>query len=380
MPVLVDGAQSVAHGPVNVRDLGCGFFVFSGHKLFGPTGVGVLYGRETLLEAMPPWQGGGDMIRSVSFQKTTYNSLPNKFEAGTPNIAGVVGLGAAIDYLEDLDWDALAAYECTLLQHATERLRQIPGVRILGQAAHKTAVLSFVVEEPPISTLDIGVRLDLEGVAVRTGHHCCQPLMERLRRTGNRARLAGHVQHDGRGGSLRRRVARDRGRSGRQDEAGRRLPGRRAEYPPAAADSPRAAAEELAEAFEFLDDWPQRYQYLVEMGENLPPLPDAFRTEANRVHGCQATVYLTTRKRPGTADGIEFLANADADIVNGLIAVLERLFCGQRAADVLAFDVKGFLTRIGLDHHLTERRQIGFAAMVERLRKFAATLASGEAK
>jgi cysteine desulfurase/selenocysteine lyase len=176
--VLVDGAQSVMHGPVDVRDLGCDFFVFSGHKLFGPTGVGVLYGREALLEAMPPYQGGGDMIRSVSFDKTTYNSLPYKFEAGTPHIAGGVGLGAAIDYVQALDWEAVAAHEHDLLTYATTALSEVPGLRLIGTARDKTAVVSFTLQGA--HPHDVGTILDQEGVAIRTGHHCTQPLMARF--------------------------------------------------------------------------------------------------------------------------------------------------------------------------------------------------------
>ncbi len=177
-PVLVDGAQSAPHLPIDVRELGCDFFTFSGHKLFGPTGVGVLYGREALLEAMPPYQGGGDMIRTVSFEKTTYNSLPYKFEAGTPHIAGGVGLGAAVDYLQALDWEAVAAHEHDLLTYAIAALSEIPGLRLIGTAREKAAVISFTLEG--IHPHDIGTILDQEGVAIRTGHHCTQPLMDRL--------------------------------------------------------------------------------------------------------------------------------------------------------------------------------------------------------
>ncbi len=176
--VLVDGAQSVMHGRVDVRDLGCDFFVFSGHKLFGPTGVGVLYGREALLEAMPPYQGGGDMIRSVSFEKTTYNSLPYKFEAGTPHIAGGIGLGAAIDYVQALDWEAVAAHEHDLLTYATTALADVPGVRLIGTAREKAAVVSFTLQGA--HPHDVGTILDQDGVAIRTGHHCTQPLMARF--------------------------------------------------------------------------------------------------------------------------------------------------------------------------------------------------------
>jgi cysteine desulfurase/selenocysteine lyase len=178
VPVLVDGAQAVPHVRVDVRDLDADFYVFSGHKMFGPTGIGVLYGRAKLLEAMPPWQGGGDMILSVSFSGTKFNTIPHKFEAGTPDAAGAVGLGAAVDWLEGLDRAGVEAHERDLLAYATERLQGVPGLRIIGTAPHKAAVISFVMDG--VHPHDVGTILDHEGVAVRAGHHCAQPLMERF--------------------------------------------------------------------------------------------------------------------------------------------------------------------------------------------------------
>jgi cysteine desulfurase/selenocysteine lyase len=162
---------------VDVQALGADFYAFTGHKVYGPTGIGVLYGRESVLEAMPPFLGGGDMIASVSFEKTTYNAVPHKFEAGTPNIAGVVGLGAAVAYLEGLDRDAARAHEDALLAEATERIGGLPGLRLIGRARHKSSVLSFVVDG--VHPHDIGTVLDREGVAIRTGQHCAQPVMDR---------------------------------------------------------------------------------------------------------------------------------------------------------------------------------------------------------
>ena len=178
VPVLVDGAQGVPHLPVDVADLDADFYVFSGHKLSGPTGIGVLYGRQELLEAMPPWQGGGSMILSVTWEKTTYCGLPSKFEAGTPAIAQAIGLGAAIDYLLGLGLDRVGAHEHELLAYATRRLQAIPGLRIIGQAKAKASVLSFVLED--IHPHDIGSILDHEGIVVRAGHHCAQPVMQRM--------------------------------------------------------------------------------------------------------------------------------------------------------------------------------------------------------
>ncbi len=173
---LIDGAQAVPHMAVDVRDLGCDFYAFSGHKLFGPTGIGVLYGREALLERMPPWQGGGDMILAVSFDKTTYNSLPFKFEAGTPNISGAIGLGAAVDFLQSLDLDAARAHEHSLLEYATRALSGIADLRIIGTASNKASLISFVVAG--LHPHDLGTILDEDGIAVRTGHHCAMPVME----------------------------------------------------------------------------------------------------------------------------------------------------------------------------------------------------------
>ncbi len=178
IPVLLDGAQAVPHIPVNVDEIGCDFYAFSSHKLFGPTGTGALYARAELLEMMPPWQGGGEMIASVSFDQTTYNEVPHKFEAGTPNIAGPIGMAAAIEYVQEIGYPAICAHEDELLRYGTELLAAIPEVRLIGTAREKVGVLSFVVGG--IHPHDIGTILDHEGVAIRTGHHCAQPLMDRF--------------------------------------------------------------------------------------------------------------------------------------------------------------------------------------------------------
>lgn len=176
--VLLDGAQAVAHLPIDVRELGCDFYAFSGHKLYGPTGIGVLYGREHLLDAMPPYQGGGDMINTVSFEQTTFAALPAKFEAGTPNISGAIGLAAAIDYLEGLDMEAVRRHEEELLDRMGRAIASVDGVRLVGTASRKSGIVSFVMEG--VHPHDIGTVLDMEGVAIRTGHHCTQPVMQRL--------------------------------------------------------------------------------------------------------------------------------------------------------------------------------------------------------
>ena len=179
IPVFVDAAQAVNHIKVDVQELDCDFLAFSGHKIYGPTGIGALYGKVELLEAMPPYQGGGDMISKVSFEETTYNELPHKFEAGTPDIAGAIGLGAAIEYVSKIGIENIKEYETSLLEYATKQVSEIPGLRIIGSAKEKTSVLSFVLEN--IHPHDIGTFLDFEGVAIRTGHHCTQPVMQRFK-------------------------------------------------------------------------------------------------------------------------------------------------------------------------------------------------------
>jgi len=178
VPVLLDGAQAIAHVRVDVRELDCDFYAFSGHKVFGPTGIGILYGRESLLEQMPPYQGGGDMIRSVTFEKTIYNELPYKFEAGTPHIAGAIGLGTALEYVSRVRIDRAAVHEQELLAYGTELLSAMPGLRLIGTAREKVGILSFVLEG--VHPHDVGTVLDRDGIAVRTGHHCAQPVMDRF--------------------------------------------------------------------------------------------------------------------------------------------------------------------------------------------------------
>lgn len=174
--VLVDGAQAIAHVPVDMADLDCDFYAFSGHKIFGPTGTGVLYGKEALLEAMPPWQGGGDMIRIVRFEKSTWNDLPYKFEAGTPNIAGGIGLGVALDYVSGVGLEKIAAHETELLSYASRQLQELPGLKLIGTAKHRASIASFVLDQ--LHAHDLGTILDSEGIAIRAGHHCAMPVMQ----------------------------------------------------------------------------------------------------------------------------------------------------------------------------------------------------------
>jgi cysteine desulfurase/selenocysteine lyase len=394
--VLIDGAQWVAHGSTDVQALDADFYVFSGHKLYGPTGIGVLYGKRRLLESMPPYQGGGDMIERVTFEHTTYAGLPNRFEAGTPHISGAVGLAAAIDWVESIGLAAIGAHEQHLLRRATERLAAIQGLTIKGTARHKSGVISWVMNDPPIATLDIGTALDLRGICIRTGHHCCQPLMDRLGVTSTARASFGVYNRPDEVEALAEALSEIHESASRQRRAsgaaqvtpgavpatvgdsGNSGDGEGAEptpsYPTAVADSPQAAADEIAEVFELLPDWPMRHQHIIDLGDRLTLMPESLKTEANAVHGCQSQVHIAARVRPGTADVIEFLADSDANIVRGLIALLQQLYSGQPARDILAFDVEAFFKQIGLDQHLSLTRRNGLEAMVRRVRQLAGTI------
>jgi cysteine desulfurase/selenocysteine lyase len=371
--VLVDGAQWVAHGTTDVRDLDADFYAFSGHKLYGPTGIGVLYGKSQLLEAMPPWQGGGDMISSVTFEKTTYNVLPHKFEAGTPHIAGGIGLGAAIDFVNSVGLENIARHEHELLLLGTRLLEGIPRIRLVGTAREKGSVISFVVENPSLAPLDVGVRLDADGIAVRTGHHCCQPVMDRFAISATtRASFAIYNTRrevEALAESLRRIV--DKARISPASH-----PPQEIVFPSAATGSSAAIADRLAGDFSMLSDPSERAEYLEELGRALPNLFDMLKPLTPRVPGCMSEVYLIARPSPRQSDILEFVADANSSIVRGLIAVLERLFSGQPAAKVLAFDVDAFFQRISLDKFLTAKRRMGLDGMVRRIRAEAAAISA----
>ena len=282
----------------------------------------------------------------------------------------------AIDWLAAIGLERVAAHEARLLRHTTDRLSAIPGIELVGTAPDKAGAVSFVVKDPPIATLDIATQLDLQGVCVRTGHHCCMPLMDRLGLSSTARASFGvyntveeiDILAEALAGIVER--ARDA-----QSKKVAPAAGLEVVYPIAAADSPVAAAEEIRDIFDCLPDWTMRYQQIIDLGERLPTMPVALKTEANYVAGCQSQVHLAARVRPGTPDTIEFLADSDADIVRGLIALLEHIFSGQRAADILAFDAPAFFAEIGLDQHLSLTRRNGLASMLQRIRQLASQLA-----
>jgi cysteine desulfurase/selenocysteine lyase len=319
--ILVDGAQWVAHYPTDVQDLGADFYTFSAHKLYGPTGSGVLWGRRELLEAMPPYHGGGDMIETVRFEKTTYADLPNKFEAGTPDIAGVVGLAAAIDYVNAIGFDAIVPYEDELTRYLIEQVGRVDGVRIIGTPGRRGGICSFVIDDPPMAAHDVGVLLDLQGIAVRTGHHCCMPLMDRLKLPATvRASLA--IYNTGEDidrlvDALRSIVAAQKAASPRARASNEVI------FPGPSGPSPQAVADELADVFEFLDEPQSKHEQILDYARQLPRTFDVLKDLTQRVPGCMSQVYMIGRRAPRDPQRFEFVADADAEIVRGEIAMLE---------------------------------------------------------
>ena len=375
--VLVDGAQWVGHQPTDVSQLGCDFYVFSGHKLFGPTGIGVLWGRKELLESMPPYQGGGDMIETVAFDKTTYAELPNRFEAGTPDMAGAIGLAAAIEYIEGIGFDKIAAWELHLLELATERLESVPGLRIIGKSHEKAAVLSFVLESPSIAPMDIANHLANAGIAIRTGHHCCMPLMGQMEVTGtSRVSMAFYnteEEIETLQASLMELVE---SRKSQKSTLPAPQDGTEIQFGSSEFGSVVEAAEELEEEFLDFDDAESKTELLMEFGQSVPDHFEALKKISKAVPGCMSEVYLVGRPAPSDATRFEFAADSNAGIVRGLIAVLQQLFSGQQVEEVLNYDLEGFFRRIGLHQFVSTQRRSGLEGMIRRIRTLAETQAS----
>jgi sulfur transfer protein SufE len=336
--VLVDGAQSTVHLDIDVQDMDCDFFACSSHKVYGPTGVGVLYGKRELLEAMPPFQGGGEMIKEVSFGNITYNDLPYKFEAGTPNIGDTVAFKAAIDFVNSIGKDVIARHEEDLMNYATEALQGIDGLRIIGQAAHKVSVVSFIVEG--VHPQDIGILLDNRGIAVRTGNHCAQPCMAHFCIPGTtRASIAMYNT---------------------KEEIDRLVVGvEKAVIPEIEA--------EIVDEFSLFDSWDEKYEYIIDLGKRLPPLEDQYKLDENKVRGCQSTVYLVADHKDGR---VYFRADSDAVIVKGLISMLIRVLSGHTPDEIIGAPLN-FINQIGMTSHLAQTRSNGLLAMVKQMKNYA---------
>ena len=367
--VFVDGAQWVAHGATDVQALGVDFYAFSAHKLYGPTGIGVLWGRRELLDKMGPFQGGGDMIETVTWERTTYAPIPNKFEAGTPHIAGAVGLAAAIDWVSGLGWDAVHAHEESLRARCEDGLRRVPGLTIVGTAAEKAAVVSFT--HGSVSSYDLGSKLDRRGIAVRTGHHCTQPVMDRLGIPGTtRASFAAYntlEEVDLLVEAVREIVAESSGAAAEPAGGGGDV-----EFAPASAATVAEAAAALAEEFALVAELMSPTEYVQEdLAKSVAGLPEGVKSDATKVDGCMSEVHVVFEDE---GDVMRVAGDSNADITKGLVGVMQRLYSGQRAGEVLGHDVNGFLRDVGLEGALSMGRRNGLAGLIQKIRGHALSL------
>lgn len=367
--VLVDGAQAVAHSSVDVQKLNCDFYVFSGHKVFGPTGIGVLYGRKALLEAMPPWQAGGEMIRQVSFSGTSFNKLPFKFEAGTPNVSGVIGLREAIRFLRSLDMEEVARHEDRLRKTAEEGLRNIPGVTLVGETRHKVSVVSFVVEE--FHNQDIGLLLDQQGIAVRTGHHCTMPLMEHLGLAGTiRASFSVYNTLEDVEAFLKALIRIVKGEFNSVHES-KEVKGDSAFFNQLEGEhAAEFTKDQIFQTITASRSWQDKYLHIMLLGKKLPSLPEAMKTEESRLHGCESTVWLHHFYDEQTMN-IYFAVDSDARVIRGLIAIVLSVFNGCTPKDISRFDMDGWFARLDLYNHLSPSRGNGLRAIINEIRSLA---------
>ena len=360
--VLIDGAQAAAHEPVDVQALGCDFYVFSGHKVYGPTGTGVLYGRRDILEAMPPWQTGGEMIERVSFSGTTFNTLPFRFEAGTPNIAGAIGLAKALDFVGQFNPSQLATHEQNLRLRAEAGLKTIQGVHIIGQAANKAPLTSFVSDQ--IHSQDIGLLLDQQGIAVRTGHHCAMPLMESLGLSGTvRASFALYNTEDDVDTFIQAMETLHHCQVYSVPETSF------AEAVPDLFSLP-FTLEELHQRLDDTLGWQEKYRQLMLLGRELPGLPEQFKTDSNRLQGCESTVWLHHFYDEGSMT-LHFAADSDARIIRGLTALVLAAFSGQKPGDINQTDLDSWFSELGLFNHLSPSRGNGLRSIIEEIRAIA---------
>lgn len=367
--VLVDGAQAVAHKTIDVQKLNCDFYVFSGHKIFGPTGIGVLYGRQALLQAMPPWQAGGEMIETVSFSGTRFNALPFKFEAGTPNVAGVIGLAAALAFLEQFDMAQIAEHELRLRMRTEAGLRNIRGIRLVGEANNKVSVVSFVSDV--MHHQDIGMLLDQQGIAVRTGHHCTMPLMERLGLSGT-VRVSFSLYNT-------------------EQEVDRFLEAMKALVETTESNEPEADTQSALhllhdesslpafyrEVKAFSDEtispvlieqrnWQEKYRQIMLLGKRYPALPVHWKTEESQLHGCESNVWVHHYYDQETMQ-LYFAADSDARVIRGLIALVMAKVNGLRPKDISLFDMEAYFNAMGLLSHLSPSRGNGLKAIVAEI-------------
>ena len=366
---LIDGSQAVGHFPVDVQALGCDFYAFSGHKVYGPTGVGVLYGRRELLADMPPWQGGGEMIERVSFSGTTFRAPPLRFEPGTPHIAGAIGLAAAIDFLSSLDRKAIAQHEHKLRQKLEQGLDQIDGIRRIGTSSNRVAIVSFCCDT--LHNQDLATLLDQQGIAVRTGHHCAMPLMEALKIPGTiRASLACYntmEDVDALLSALRTALSTDHFA---EESAQPPIAATNPELPTVFAEQPYfslPATDELIAALLAKKHWQDRYRVIMQLAAKLPTLPEEMRNIQTQLPSCESALWFH-HYYDATSRTVHFAIDSDARIIRGLLFIVLSVLNGRTAAELLAVDVDSLFTELGLTNHLSPSRGNGLYAIVQEMR------------
>lgn len=361
--VVIDGAQAAPHLEIDVQRLGCDFYLFSGHKLFAPTGIGVLYGRKKLLEMMPPWQSGGEMIKRVSFNGTTYNDLPFKFEAGTPNISGALGLAEAIRFLNSLDRKALARHERALMSRAVELCSAIPGFTRIGRPTACASILSFQLNSH--HQQDVGLMLDQQGIAVRTGHHCAMPLMERLGLPGTiRASFCFYNTFD---------EVELFASALQQIAAGGTFSSTETVSDQAIFDSSPFGREiddqEILKRLTTMGSWNDRYREIMLLGKKLPAFTAAMKTEQDRISGCESDAWLKISR--DSQGALWFAADSDARVIRGLIALVLAALNGQQPEKILAYDIDYYFDQLQLTRHLSPSRGNGLKAIIEAVKNAA---------
>jgi len=377
---IIDGAQAIAHFPVDVQALACDFYVFSAHKMYGPTGVGVLYGKQALLEAMPPYQSGGEMIKTVSFnQATTFNELPFKFEAGTPNIAGIIAFSRAINFISQFHGDELADYELQLIEHCYSALEKLPKVKFVTSGRPDIPVIAFTVEGH--HNHDIASALDSFGIAIRSGHHCAMPLMEYLSLSGClRVSMAPYntvVEIDYFIACLQKTIngstntlANSNSASGRETFTQVTVDNTRERS--IAADigaNPQISDEEIVELFGAIQGWHNRHREIMLLSKQLPRLDKSYRNEASLIQGCESLAWLVVTS--ATEGVLHFQADSDAKVIRGLLVIVLAAFNGKTKTQIANTDIEGYFSKLGLLQQLSPSRGNGLLAIVDKIKLLA---------
>lgn len=359
--VLVDGAQAVAHQLVDVQRLDCDFYVFSGHKVYGPTGIGVLYGRQTLLESMPPWQAGGEMIERVSIEGTTFNSLPFKFEAGTPHIAGAIGLAKALEFIRQFDYRQIHQHEKKLLKLTEEGLADIKAIRVIGVSEEKAPVVSFVSSQ--LHNQDMSLMLDQQGIAVRTGHHCAMPLMERLQLDGTTRASFALYNTEQEVHSFLNAVEQ---LHSAQLYTQPIKPVHETDKPDIFNNLPFDQTT-INQRLGHLNNWQDKYRQIMLLGKELPVLPFSFRTDHAKLQGCESTVWLHHYYDEETMK-LNFVADSEARVIRGLIVLVLVSLSQKTPTQILQTDLESWFKKLDLYNHLSPSRGNGLRAIIKEIR------------